>query len=110
MDIDIHTALVQYVGVEGYLASLDNVTGWSYSASGNDAIIVGLSTGPMFSLTARRAFFDDVRDGLLATGFARAEVTADADLVYEIRKTGKEAALDAVNALCDSAARRRGGK
>ena len=98
---------MQYVGVESFLASFENVTGWTYSASGKDAIIVGLKTVPMFSLTARRAFFDDVREGLLAMGYARAEVTDDADLVYEIGKTGQEADPDAVNALCDSAARRR---
>lgn len=107
MDIDIRAAEVQYVGVESFLASFENVTGWTYSASGKDAIIVGLRTDPMFSLTARRAFFDDVREGLLAMGYARAEVTDDADLVYEIGKTGHEADPGAVNALCDSAARRR---
>lgn len=68
MDIDIRAAEVQYVGVESFLASFENVTGWTYSASGKDAIIVGLRTDPMFSLTARRAFFDDVREGLLAMG------------------------------------------
>ena len=44
MDIDIYAAEVQYVGVESFLASFENVTGWTYSASGKDAIIVGRSS------------------------------------------------------------------
>lgn len=109
MDADIRTVQIQYVGVDGYLASTDNVTGWRYAASGKDAIVVGLMTGPMFSLTERREFLDSVRDGLLAMGYARAEVTTDSDLFYAIGKLGEQADLDRVLALCDSAAKRRGG-
>ena len=89
------------------ISSLPEVTEWCYSASGKDAIAVGLITKPMFTLSAINAFRESVKKALTDMGYARVEVTTDADLYYAISKQGKQGTAEQVERLCDMAQKRR---
>lgn len=96
-----------YADIDSFLADYKLVEQFCYTAC-EDYLAVGLITQPMFTLSGITAYVKELENTLAERyGYKEVVVTFDTDLVYRIKKLGKEGDADAVRQIVETARKRR---
>ena len=107
--MSVPVALIQpaYADLDSFLSDYKLVEEYSYTWPG-DYIAVGLITQPMFTLSGITAYTKELEKKLREEfGYKDAVVTFDTDLVYRIKKLGKEGNERDVLQIIETARKRR---
>lgn len=96
-----------YAEIDDFLSEYKLVKEFCYTAS-DDCLAVGLITEPLFNLSGITQYTKQLEKELCEKfGFKDVAVTFDTDLVYRIKKLGKEADSETVKSIIETARKRR---
>ena len=96
-----------YADLDSFLSDYKLIEEFCYCAS-EDYLVVGLITQPMFTLSGITNYVKELESALAEKyGIKEVAVTFDTDLVYAIKKAGKEGENDRVLHMIQTVRKRR---